>query len=286
MLPVRSPRFRSARPLGLAALLALPLIGCVQSTGDFGRARPGFTQNALLPYTGLLAAGYREEPASSYALTEDEKEMRNRAWNFLMPEPDAPRGAWQERHMAFHRLLPPREHDVTLFHRTIMGGPFLGTYVGDSPVVRRHANWGDSFASLVSRYNRVKDRIAQDHALMPQFRQVAAQVTQADHVRLRSLDSVGNLTAEQRTEAMARICENALIIARVNWAFHDKAAQYRYSLEHLLVEGPEREAIPSERVLMAFEADIGRFTKGTLLPDACKAEMPPVMTPRPLVRKG
>ncbi len=132
----------------------------------------------------------------------------------------------------------------------------------------------------------MKDTIAIDHALMPHFRQVAAQVTQADHVRYRSLGAVGHLTDEQRDEAIARICENALIIARVNWAFYDRAAQYRYSLEHLLVEGPEREAIPSERVLMAFEADIGRFTKGTVLPSPCQADMPPVMTARPLVRKG
>jgi hypothetical protein len=286
MLPGTLSVARSLRPVGLAALLALPLLGCVQTTGDFGRPQPGFTQDVLLPYSGLVSARMRGEPASVYALTEDEKELRNRAWNFLMPEPDAPKGTWQEGHLGFHRLLPPRQHDVTLFHRTIMGGPNFGAGIGDSPILRRHTNISDSFASLVSRYNRVKDTIAIDHALMPHFRQVAAQVTQADHVRYRSLGAVGHLTDEQRDEAIARICENALIIARVNWAFYDRAAQYRYSLEHLLVEGPEREAIPSERVLMAFEADIGRFTKGTVLPSPCQADMPPVMTARPLVRKG
>ncbi len=64
-------------------------------------------------------------------------------------------------------------------------------------------------------------------------------------MRARSLDHVSHLTEEQRSEAIKRICENALIIARVHWAYHDRAAQYRYSLEHLLVEGPEREAIPA-----------------------------------------
>lgn len=273
----------------IAALVSVaPLAGCVHDTGDFGRPRPGFTQDVLLPFTGTVAARYRGEPASFYALTEDEKVLRNRAWNFLMPEANAPRGAWQEHHLAFHKVLTQREPDITLYHRTIMGGPQFGTAVGDSPIWRRTMDPEGSFRSLVSRYNRVKQSIEADHALMPHFKLVAAQVTQADHTRARALGHVGNLTEEQRKEALERICENALIIARVNWAFYDKAAQYRYSLEHLLVEGPEREAIPSERSLMAFEQDIGGFTKGTVLPPQClrEAEMPPVLAPRPLVRKG
>lgn len=284
-MPYAAPSIlRSFAPLLIAGALVLPLLGCMPTTGDFGRPQQGFTNDVLLPYTGLMSARMRGEPASVYAYTEDEKVLRNRAWKFLMPETDAPRGTWQEGHMGFHRVMPPREHDITLYHRTIMGGPYFGA--NDSPVLRRTLNVSPAFASLVSRYNRVKDSITADHALVPYFRQVAAQVTQADHVRARSLSAVGHLTEEQRTEALERICENALIIARVNWAFYDRAAQYRYSLEHLLVEGPEREAIPAERTLMAFEADIGGFTKGTVLPSACPAEVPPVMTPRPLVRKG
>ena len=275
--------------LGLVALLAgFPLAGCMQTTGDFGRAQPGFTQDVLMPFTGIVSARMRDEPASYYALTEDEKELRNRAWNFLMPETDAPKGTWQQDHAAFHRIAPRREPDVTLYHRTIMGGPQFGTWIGDSPIARRVSNPAGSFNSLVSRYNRVKDSVTADHALIPYFKLTANQVTQADHIRARSLGHIGNLTEEQRSEALARICENALIIARVNWAFFDRAAQYRYSLEHLLVEGPEREAIPSERTLMAFEQDIGRFTKDTNVPGQCirEAEMPPVLTPRLLVRKG
>lgn len=272
----------------LLALATLPLTGCLNTTGDFGRAQKGFTEDVLMPFTGTVSGRLRGEPVSFYALTEDEKELRNRAWNFLMPEKDAPAGTWQQDHLSFHRILPPREPDITLYHRTIMGGPQFGTLVGDSPIARRVANPGGSFTSLVSRYNRVRDRVMADHALIPYFKLIANQVTQADHVRGKSLDHVGHLTEEQRSEALARMCENALIIARVNWAFFDKAEQYRYSLEHLMVEGPEREAIPAERTLMAYEHDIGKFTRDTHIPASCmrEAELPPVLTPRPLVRKG
>jgi hypothetical protein len=267
---------------------ALALSGCYSTTGDFGRPQAGYTQDVLLPFSGAVAAKWRDEPSSLYAFTEDEKELRNRAWVFLNVEEKAPRMSWWEHHGAFHRLMPPRESDVTLFHRTQMGGPELGNWVGDSPVVRRAMNPGHAFRSLTSRYNFVRDRITQDHALVPYFKLIAAQVQQADHVRLSALGHVGNVTGEQASEAKARVCENALIMARVNWAFFDHAAQYRYSLEHLLIEGPERESIPAERTLMAFEADIGRFTRDTVIPADClqEARMPPPLAPRPLVRKG
>lgn len=279
---------RAASRLLLAFSCGLALAGCYSTTGDFGRPKSGFTQDVLLPFSGAVGAKWRDEPSSLYAFTEDEKELRNRAWVFLNVEGKAPVGSWWEHHLAFHRVLPPREEDVTLFHRTQMGGPDFGNWVGDSPIVRRVQNPGHAFRSLTSRYNFVRQRIEQDHALIPHFKLIAAQVRQADHVRLNALTHVGQLTGEQASEARARVCENALIIARVNWAFFDHAAQYRYSLEHLLIEGPEREAIPAERTLMAFEADIGRFTRDTVVPPDCLPEvaMPMPLTPRPLVRKG
>lgn len=268
---------------GLAGLLS----ACIETTGDFGRPYKGVLEENMLPFTGSISAKLRGEPSSLYALTEDEKELRARAWRFLNPETDAPVLARLQDQFGYHRLLPPRESDITLYHRTIMGGPYLGTIVGDSPIWR--ATTGPSaFRSLTSRYNRVRDTITADHALVPYFKLTASQVTQADQIRARSLDHIANLTSEQRSEAVARICENALIIARVTWAFHDRAAQYRYSLEHLLVEGPEREAIPAERTLMAFEADLGRYRKDLMPPNGCAepVDLPAPLEPRPLVRKG
>ncbi|MCZ8270182.1 MAG: hypothetical protein O9306_06480 [Beijerinckiaceae bacterium] len=270
-----------------AGAMCLALSGCYSATGDFGRPQQGVWENSILPTMGILAATARGEPASWFALTEDEKELRARAWNFLMPETDAPVLTRMEDHFAYHRLLPPRESDITLFHRTIMGGPQLGAGVGYSPTLRVLTG-GQNFTSLTSRYNRVRDVITADHALIPYFKLISAQVVQADHVRARSLGHVANLTEVQHEQAIRRICENALIIARVHWAFHDRAAQYRFSLEHLVVEGPEREAIPAERALMAFEADISRFRKDTVLPPVCTAPvaLPEPLVPRPLVRKG
>jgi len=284
-----STPIKAARLLSGAALLALSgsLAGCYKGTGDFGRPGHGIVETRLLPFAGLLSATAQGEPASIYALTEDEKELRRRAWHFLVPEQDAPLLARLQDEMAFYRLLPAREPDITLYHRTIMGGPQLGATIGSSPILRA-ATGGDGFASLTSRYNRVKDNISIDHQLVPSFKLVAAQVREADHLRAMSFAAVQNLSEEQRSQAQQRICENALITARVTWAFHDRAAQYRYALEHLLVEGPEREAIPAERSLMAFEADIGRFQKDITSARNCETpvDLPPRLEARPLVRKG
>lgn len=274
----------------IAVLLAIPLLGCTQ-TGDFGRPRQGVLEQKILPFTGSIAARLREEPVSLYALTEDEKDMRARAWHFLMPEQDAPAITQLEDHAAYHRLLPARQPDVTLFHRTIMGGggaDFISPNL-DSPMLRAGAPYSH-YASLTSRYNRVKDAIMRDQGLIPPFRRVAAQVIQADHTRFRALEVMQGITPEQRGEARARICENSAIIHRVHWAFYDRAAQYRYSLEHLIIEGPEREAIPAERSLMALERDIGLMNQmiSPVTGAGCNGEgaAPPALQSRPLSRKG
>lgn len=286
--PAWTSPYPVSRIVRMCLLLALaPIAGCKQTTGDFGRPAHGFIQDQVLPLSGTFSARWRGEAASFYALTEDEKELRARAWRFLNPDPNAPVLAGLEAQLAFDKVLPAREPDLTLFHRSLLGGPQFGSSVGDSPRLRAVFN-ANAFRSLTSRYNYAKDAILADHALVPYFRQIAGQVRQADHVRIRALDHAAHLSAEQREEAIQRVCENARIIARVHWAFVDRAAQYRYSLEHLLVEGPEREAIPAERALMAFETDIAAFQKEDLTSASCAepVETPPRIAARPLVRKG
>jgi hypothetical protein len=198
--------------LGATSIL---LAGCYTPTGDFGRPVPGIFENSILPFAGTISARARGEAASWYALTEHEKELRSRSWRFLNPKVDAPALAQMQDHGAFHKLLPLRSPDVTLYHRTIMGGPQLGGDIGYSPGWRA---WtvGQPFQSLTSRYNRARNAITADHLLVPQFRLIASQVIQADYVRAKALHNIGQLTAEQRDESFRRICENANIIARVH----------------------------------------------------------------------
>lgn len=86
---------RGPKGRAVAALIALALAGagCGRPTGDFGRARPSVIHDEILPGT---AQAIKETTLfwrtyAGFDLTEDEKELRNRAWAFVRPPH---MGAW------------------------------------------------------------------------------------------------------------------------------------------------------------------------------------------------
>ncbi len=64
--------------------LAIGVLASCAQQGDFGRPKAG-AWNSLIDATGTLAAGERHAPASASPLTDDEQDLRNRSWRFLMP---------------------------------------------------------------------------------------------------------------------------------------------------------------------------------------------------------
>ena len=77
-------RLNDLRAGAALALVALAVTACGRPTGDFGRAEPSFLHDTLLPAAGKLTAEYvRKEPVSGFPLTDDEIELRNRAWAFV-----------------------------------------------------------------------------------------------------------------------------------------------------------------------------------------------------------
>ncbi|MCJ2034894.1 hypothetical protein [Methylobacterium sp. J-068] len=221
---------RRAGPLSLA-LLAL-LVGCAQE-GDFGRPKAN-AWNGLVETTGTLAARERDEPASAFPYTDDERGLRDRAWRFLMPA--AGRDAFTDAlaNLTRTRLLPPnwRPNDPAAYHDTLMA---------------------EAFRSPVSRYRRLSEDIGTDARLIPQFAAVAARVKEADALRLRSLPFVKTLDDRDVRHAAMRVAENRCLIAWVRLETGLRAAGYRYALEHLLVEAPGPEAVQVERTLAALD---------------------------------
>ena len=118
---------RSPRPAGtiagaVAAILIGLLAGACVETGDFGRPRPSSWNDLALPATGSLAARTRAEPVSPYVFTDDEQELRRRAWRFLMPTHER---AWFERRLgelAATRILPMSfgRNDRASYFRALM----------------------------------------------------------------------------------------------------------------------------------------------------------------------
>ncbi|KQP13040.1 MULTISPECIES: hypothetical protein [Methylobacterium] len=241
--------------------------GCAQK-GDFGRPAPS-AWNSLVATTGTLAAQYRNEPASDFSLTDDERTLRDRAWRFLMPAAESETFTDALANLTRTRVLPPswREDDVTSYHAALVAEPFR---------------------SPVSRYRRLADDITADARLIPLFVATAARVANADTLRLRSLPFVKSLDDESIRQAAMRVAENRCLVAWVRLETGVRAERYRYALQHLLVEVPSVEAVSVERSLAGLDGR--RVMLDPLLPAAAEArcglvEAPAPQAARPIVAK-
>jgi hypothetical protein len=222
-------------PIAVGSLGAV-LAGCVE-TGDFGRPRATLVSEYVLPFTGSVAASIRGEPVSSSPFTDDENELRQRAWRFLAP---AHERLWFERQVAEltrTRILPASAHpaDPTAYHDALLS---------------------EGARSPASRYRRASEDMHADDKLIGPFLRTAQRVAAADEVRLRSLAYVRDLSAEQLEDALARVVENRCLLAWVRTEIAKRASSYRYALEHLLIEAPQGEAGPAERTLLKLEAHV------------------------------
>lgn len=232
----QTPPHRQAFRLSACIFLGLLVSACVE-TGDFGRPRPSIWNDIALPATGSIAR-LRGEPVSSYIFTDDEQELRRRAWRFVMP---AHERSWFERQVSElvrTQLLPVHG-----------GSEFRASYF--------HAIMRDAGPSPSSRYRRLSEDVVADAKLMGPFALTAARVLKADEARLRGLSFVQDLTTSQARDAALRVAENRCLIAWVRWEIEARAASYRYALEHLFIEAPQMDGVAVERALKAFEAHRG-----------------------------
>jgi hypothetical protein len=240
-------------------LAAFALAGCVE-TGDFGRPRPSLWNDIVLPATGSLAAQARREPVSHYAYTDDEDELRDRAWRFTMP---AQERFWFESviiELVRTRILPVTvaPHDKASYYRALMH---------------------ETFRSPASRYHRIAEDVGADARLIGPFATVAKRVLAADRVRLRSLAFVQDLAEDDAYQAAARVAENRCVIAWVRRETAQRVESYRYALEHLLIEAPQNEAVTVERVLRKFTVHqhiLDELVVPPLAGAACVGATPPI----------
>jgi hypothetical protein len=236
----------------LAFLLAWLLAGCVE-TGDLGRPKRSPLGETAAGMAGSLAATIRGEQVSGFIFTDDEQELRNRAWRFLMP---AHERSWFERilaELARTRVLPVSAHPIEAraYHRALM------TEARRSP----H-----------SAYRRISEDALADARLLQPFSETASRVLAADTVRRRSLSYVQNVGASEVREAAARVAENLCLVAWVRAQAAARTRSYRYALERLLIEAPQGEAAGVEKslALLVAEQEGARSVLGPLPPEpAC-----------------
>ena len=212
------------RPTLAAAILACALAGGCAQRGDFGRPQSSAMSELVAPVQGRTR--------SAAPFTDDEEEMRDRAWRFLMPAKE--RWAFDDE-MAMLANAEVLDHPL------------------DSADQYRDALLGEAFRSVASRYARIAADAAADHALIRPFADVSARVEAADRVRLRTIDHIASLDAADIVSARRRVRENRTLALTVCHRLRQRLVTYRLALEHLTVAAPQREAIQAERALIALE---------------------------------
>lgn len=199
------------------------LAGCARPVGDFGRARPTATHDVILPAVGKLRAETAREPVSYFNLTDQETEMHDRVWRFL---------------------ISPHSHDwfydiATEWQRTRIISPQDTRFKTSRyySYLRRQ-----KYASSTVRYTRVAGDVDADVRTMPLVFSSICAVIEIDRQRETVANALAISDVNQQTQLDGRRGENQMYIA---WFV--RAAQYRYdaytfALEHLLVETPHEQA--------------------------------------------
>lgn len=234
---------------GLLALVMITVAACGRPTGDFGRAEPSLLNDTLLPAVGnLVASQVRKEPVSGFPLTDDEIELRNRAWAFVR----APhvRDWWLDSLVEGERtrILPILKGGDSVSPEMAVPQIALPLIAPAYDRSRYHGYLlSDGRLSTETLWVRVIDDAGADTALIPPFCAVAARVRRDDVERLGALRRQRLVEAGLHEGAEARVWENEETIAWVWQALGYRAASYRYAIDHFEVEAPSGQVFAANR---------------------------------------
>jgi hypothetical protein len=229
--------------LGRSALtlaLLLAAAGCAAPAGDFGRPRPSYFNEALLPGVGEGVALYRGEPVSDAPLTDEERELRNLAYAILMPAGD--RQDWDRMltELVRTRVFPQEKAPL-------------------DPGGYSDALISTAYRSSTARYARLMEDMRADSGRAGPFFAAALRVAKMDEAREKAITNMFHIVPPERESAMARIYENRVLIAWTHRRFGERLAGYRLALDRLVMATPAPAAVEAERTLRVREARLAEF---------------------------
>ncbi len=188
-------------------------------------------------WIGPAALGYGGDPIWLAQLTDEERLLRDLAYPLIAPPYD-----WNR----WYSILA-EYGTVRLFYRDWWSFEPTAYSVALMSVYTR---------SPLSRYQQLIDDARNDISRLQQFLPIAAQVLDMDGKRGKSMAFVPTLSDFERANALTRIAENKCIVQWVYRSLIDRAASYRFALEHLVVALPSPMAAEAERVLTQLNARI------------------------------
>lgn len=232
--------FRVAGALALAAALT----GCVaRPVGDFGRAAPSWTHDTAMPAVGDFIADNRGEPVADFNRTDQENEMHNRVWRFLVA---AHAKDWQLDAIAElqrTRIIRPRDETFT---------------------VERYYNWlrRADYQSSRTRYATVGSHVQSDIDTIPDTFAAICRVIEIDRQRAIAHDGLGrDLAPRIGDEVAARKYENDAFIDWFVRALNYRYSSYSFALDNLLVETPHEQSLAVDEALRRLSVYVDRANR-------------------------
>jgi hypothetical protein len=232
--------------VGLAGALALAAIlaGCVtRPVGDFGRAAPSWTHDTAMPAAGEFMAANRGEPVSSFNKTDQENEMHDRVWRFLVA---AHAQDWQfdsAVELQRTRIVAPRDERFT---------------------IERYYQWLSraEYQSSRTRYSTVGRHITADIDTVPTTFAAICKVIEIDRQRAIAYDGLGHdLPPRIAEEVAARKYENDAFIDWFVRALNYRYSSYDYALDNLLVETPHEQSLAVDEALRRMSVYVNRANR-------------------------
>jgi hypothetical protein len=225
--PIRA-RWRARRSALALLLFGVTLTGC--SGGDFGRTRQDFLNDDMHRWLGGEVTGSVGLPASQFQLTDGERQLRDLAYPLI--EPPHSRPAWRSVFGDYQPLPSPWRQQV-VFDHTAYGRTLI-----DEPH-RSHS----------SRYAQLIEDVRDDITRFEPFFAAAIHVIDLDKKRNAALAHVSELSPRERTDAIARMQENSLIVQWVQQCLERRIASYRWALERLVIQAPDGMAAEADRLI-------------------------------------
>jgi len=215
--------------------------GCA-TNGDFGRVRPELVSDNMHDWVGRDAVAGIGGPVSEFRTTDQERELRDRAYALI--EPPYNRNRWDSVWREYGHGQAEREQPA--FDRTAYFARLHHVY-------RR---------SEVSAYARIVTDARNDVERMPAFFANANRVFDMDRRRTQSLAHVSDLNEREHANVLARTRENAAIVAWVCRALDWRIASYRYALERLVLAVPSPSAAEADRAIGQLATQVAQSCGG------------------------
>lgn len=227
----------------LVAAACLLLAGCARPTGDFGRAAPGVLHDQMLPEMGQDRAARDGEPVSDFNLTDQEREMHDRVWRFL---------------------VAPHANDwfydtAVELQRTRLASNLDTSFLADRYYDHLRST---AFQSSRVRYRKVANDIEIDIATIPTTFAAICRVLEVDRQRAIAVRNVTLAAPDAPAEVAARKWENQQKIGWFTRALTYRYQSYSTALDRLLVETPHEEARVVDGLLAAMAPYVARAQAG------------------------